>query len=325
MTSSTAAQSTSASSQSILSSTSPVSDLPASSASLSASTGLSRLACVRLTLFSGVAVYLFPFVGYRFLVQARLVDAAYHCLLATAATFVLMWSWQSMSIVLRLFAVWLILRGLLMLGSHMACRSLHKYYQQPPRGLRLARQTTRAVTFVVVIAALAQSSGYVLSESPDDAVLATWCLLMVELTLTLCAAWLYGLLHLVFRHRELSTLFPFVQPASFSFDPLSSATSTAASGLSNAELSRLPCSEYRVDVMPALAEDGCVICQCGVVEGEAVRLLRCGHGFHRQCVDQWLQRRSVCPLCVQVVTADNPPLTNRQQQVELVVQTPVEV
>jgi len=44
----------------------------------------------------------------------------------------------------------------------------------------------------------------------------------------------------------------------------------------------------------------CRICLEQVVGGEMVRTLKCGHGFHMGCVDEWLdQNRDClpCPIC----------------------------
>ncbi|RVW65142.1 E3 ubiquitin-protein ligase RHA2A [Vitis vinifera] len=42
----------------------------------------------------------------------------------------------------------------------------------------------------------------------------------------------------------------------------------------------------------------CVVCLCKIEEGEEIRELRCGHMFHRDCLDRWVrQRNGTCPLC----------------------------
>lgn len=41
----------------------------------------------------------------------------------------------------------------------------------------------------------------------------------------------------------------------------------------------------------------CVICCEDLVEGETVRTLRCGHVYHKECVDLWLRRSRLCCLC----------------------------
>ncbi|EEA06379.1 zinc finger, C3HC4 type domain-containing protein [Cryptosporidium muris RN66] len=41
----------------------------------------------------------------------------------------------------------------------------------------------------------------------------------------------------------------------------------------------------------------CVICLNYILENEYVRHLPCGHLYHSICIDQWVERRCVCPLC----------------------------
>jgi hypothetical protein len=53
---------------------------------------------------------------------------------------------------------------------------------------------------------------------------------------------------------------------------------------------------YRVDVVDA-SKDVCVICQDSYQVGETCRRLPCRHEFHANCVDQWFQRSSLCPVC----------------------------
>lgn len=42
----------------------------------------------------------------------------------------------------------------------------------------------------------------------------------------------------------------------------------------------------------------CVVCLCGLKEGEQVRRLDCSHVFHRECLDGWFDHSNLsCPLC----------------------------
>jgi len=41
----------------------------------------------------------------------------------------------------------------------------------------------------------------------------------------------------------------------------------------------------------------CAICISEFEDGEELRKLPCGHFFHKDCVDEWFNRSSVCPMC----------------------------
>ncbi|KAH7677477.1 Zinc finger RING/FYVE/PHD-type protein [Dioscorea alata] len=65
-----------------------------------------------------------------------------------------------------------------------------------------------------------------------------------------------------------------------------------------------PCSggQLRISKFKSGSEDEeeaeCVVCLCGIKEGEEIRELVCRHLFHRACLDRWLELwHSRCPLC----------------------------
>uniref|UniRef100_A0A0A9GDJ2 RING-type domain-containing protein n=1 Tax=Arundo donax TaxID=35708 RepID=A0A0A9GDJ2_ARUDO len=46
------------------------------------------------------------------------------------------------------------------------------------------------------------------------------------------------------------------------------------------------------------AEDAvCCICLARYVDNDDLRMLPCGHFFHKECVDKWLKINALCPLC----------------------------
>ncbi|KAG7952740.1 hypothetical protein I3843_12G073500 [Carya illinoinensis] len=59
-----------------------------------------------------------------------------------------------------------------------------------------------------------------------------------------------------------------------------------------------PTVVFSVGMNLAGAEAECSICLSEFVEGEGIRVLvRCKHGFHGQCIEEWLSSRSSCPTC----------------------------
>jgi hypothetical protein len=43
----------------------------------------------------------------------------------------------------------------------------------------------------------------------------------------------------------------------------------------------------------------CSVCLCAYVDGDALTVLPCDHGYHKTCLVQWLSSRVTCPLCNQ--------------------------
>jgi hypothetical protein len=41
----------------------------------------------------------------------------------------------------------------------------------------------------------------------------------------------------------------------------------------------------------------CQICLIDYDEDDELKVLRCKHGFHPDCLDKWLVRKLSCPLC----------------------------
>ncbi|KAL6997029.1 RING-type E3 ubiquitin transferase [Sarracenia purpurea var. burkii] len=41
----------------------------------------------------------------------------------------------------------------------------------------------------------------------------------------------------------------------------------------------------------------CVICQAEYASSEEIGTLQCGHCFHAECIQRWLQQKNVCPIC----------------------------
>ena len=66
-------------------------------------------------------------------------------------------------------------------------------------------------------------------------------------------------------------------------------------GLSEADIEKIP----KVRIGKERAEELCCVClQPFEVETEAKQLPTCGHLFHPGCIDEWLDKKKTCPLCV---------------------------
>lgn len=72
------------------------------------------------------------------------------------------------------------------------------------------------------------------------------------------------------------------------------ADSTARIFISVEELNSLPC----VDRVGGGGVVDCAVCMESVEVGEKCRFLpNCGHYFHVACIDSWLLKNPVCPVC----------------------------
>mmetsp|Transcript_6183 Transcript_6183/g.9029 ORF Transcript_6183/g.9029 Transcript_6183/m.9029 type:complete len:437 (+) Transcript_6183:64-1374(+) len=68
-------------------------------------------------------------------------------------------------------------------------------------------------------------------------------------------------------------------------------------GADEALIHRFPVST--VDQPELLGDDNraCAICLSNFEKGDTRKLLPCFHGFHKDCIDQWLGRNAICPVC----------------------------
>merc|ERR1740129_1430888 len=53
-------------------------------------------------------------------------------------------------------------------------------------------------------------------------------------------------------------------------------------------------------------EETCSICCESFQDKESLRVLPCQHSFHMACVDKWLARSRLCPLCKANVLGEEP-------------------
>ncbi|PQQ02914.1 hypothetical protein Pyn_11804 [Prunus yedoensis var. nudiflora] len=67
--------------------------------------------------------------------------------------------------------------------------------------------------------------------------------------------------------------------------------------MTNEELNMLPCFDYMAGEKGTSPVD-CAICLENFKAGERCRQLpNCRHSFHAQCIDSWLLKTPVCPVC----------------------------
>lgn len=56
------------------------------------------------------------------------------------------------------------------------------------------------------------------------------------------------------------------------------------------------------------SEEVCCICLEGLLKGEVVSTLQCGHSFHKNCLDVWLAVRPCCPVRCGIPFANEPSI-----------------
>jgi len=63
------------------------------------------------------------------------------------------------------------------------------------------------------------------------------------------------------------------------------------------------CDDSEKAHLDAIAQqcDRCAICLSDFETGEQLRRLPCAHHFHPPCIDTWLKRNKVCPLCLKCI------------------------
>lgn len=88
--------------------------------------------------------------------------------------------------------------------------------------------------------------------------------------------------------------------------------------MSTGDLERLPCFDYKAAEKGSGSVD-CAVCLENFKMGDKCRLLpNCRHSFHVQCIDSWLLKTPICPICRTWV---NPPkidvILREESRVEL--------
>jgi hypothetical protein len=95
---------------------------------------------------------------------------------------------------------------------------------------------------------------------------------------------------------------------------LSDSSSTLAEkGLTQREIDGLE----RFTFDPSLnntEQDQCMVCLDEFQKGDDLRKLSCAHIFHCGCMDEWLLRSGICPLCKRNAVKSKPTFNQDQNQ-----------
>ncbi|XP_058112309.1 E3 ubiquitin-protein ligase ATL23-like [Magnolia sinica] len=75
------------------------------------------------------------------------------------------------------------------------------------------------------------------------------------------------------------------------------AANDSSNGMSLDDLEKLPCFDFKARDKGSSPVD-CAVCLENFKMGDKCRLLPvCNHSFHAHCVDSWLLKTPVCPIC----------------------------
>jgi E3 ubiquitin-protein ligase RNF38/44 len=64
-------------------------------------------------------------------------------------------------------------------------------------------------------------------------------------------------------------------------------------------IDRMPLVQYGAPACQDCQETSCAVCLSDFEASDELRQLPCKHHFHTACIDKWLKRNKVCPLCLQ--------------------------
>ncbi|KAG0459165.1 hypothetical protein HPP92_022293 [Vanilla planifolia] len=69
-------------------------------------------------------------------------------------------------------------------------------------------------------------------------------------------------------------------------------------GATDTQINSLPLSV----IQNAASEEACAVCLETPSLGDTIRHLPCLHKFHKECIDTWLRRKKMCPICKNSIT-----------------------
>lgn len=80
------------------------------------------------------------------------------------------------------------------------------------------------------------------------------------------------------------------------------ASGSGSGGTTEEERARIPVRAYARKASES-ENANCAVCLSSFADGERVKTLPCEHAYHPECVDRWLERSTLCPVCKRDVTA----------------------
>ena len=173
--------------------------------------------------------------------------------------------------------------------------------------LLLASTCMLSTLSLIAVAQLPSSTAWMYSAS--------WVLVG---SLLLLAGWqlaMYAVLLLFFRLEALTISTPMLPLSLHYYENMQPDDSKPKfEGLTPEQLQALPLSTYE----GGREDPVCAVCMDDVEVGQRQRVLKCGHAYHQPCVDEWLLKKRVCPLCVQAVRPSESRSSVGEWMVEMV-------
>jgi len=75
-------------------------------------------------------------------------------------------------------------------------------------------------------------------------------------------------------------------------------------GATQAVIDQMEIVEYSAERFEGVAESSCAVCLSDFENYDMLRRLPCNHCFHKACIDKWLKKNKVCPLCLQDIEVE---------------------